>query len=99
MKSSAASQGKDVFFLNNGDHTEGSGLSDASVYTVGAHGVDLFPLISLMPFDALTIGNHDLYDDSTVRAMEDGGFIEGWGGRYLTSNTVNKTTGVEIGDR
>ena len=35
LKEAAASEGKDVFFVNNGDHVEGSGLSDASVYTVG----------------------------------------------------------------
>ena len=99
QKDAAAAEGKDVFFLNNGDHTEGSGLSDASMYTSGVHGLDLFPLISLMPFDALTVGNHDLYDDSTVALMEGSGFIDGWGGRYLTSNTVNSTTGVEIGGR
>ena len=66
LKSLASESGKDVFLLNNGDHVEGSGLSDASVYTNGIHGYDLFPLIGMMPFDALNIGNHDLYDNSTV---------------------------------
>ena len=56
VKALAASAGRDVFFLNNGDHVEGGGLSDASVYTTGVHGYDLFPLIGLMPFDALHLG-------------------------------------------
>jgi 2',3'-cyclic-nucleotide 2'-phosphodiesterase (5'-nucleotidase family) len=91
VKALAAEQGRDVFFLNNGDHTEGSGLSDASVYTAGVHGYDLFPLIQLMPFDALTIGNHDLYDTSTVSFMKhESGFIDSWAGNYLTSNTVSE---------
>jgi 2',3'-cyclic-nucleotide 2'-phosphodiesterase (5'-nucleotidase family) len=106
LKSLAKAQGRDVFFLNNGDHVEGSGLSDASVYTNGVHGFDLFPLISMMPFDALNIGNHDLYDDATIDFMNNNNlsgpydangeqsspFIEAWGGRYLTSNTLNATT-------
>jgi len=96
----AKSQNKDVFFLNNGDHTEGSGLSDASVYTVGIHGYDLFPLIQMMPFDALTVGNHDLYDDSTIEYMSGAsGFIDSWEGNYLTSNTVNATTGETVGEK
>lgn len=100
VKALAQAANKDVFFLNNGDHVEGSGLSDASVYTTGIHGYDLFPLISLMPFDALTIGNHDLYDDSTISYMKhESGFIDGWKGRYLTSNTFNATTNESIGSQ
>ena len=35
LKAAAKAAGKDVWFFNNGDHVEGSGLSDASVYTTG----------------------------------------------------------------
>ena len=35
IKANAKAAGKDVWFFNNGDHVEGSGLSDASVYTTG----------------------------------------------------------------
>ena len=84
---SHASQRGDVFFVNNGDHVEGSGLSDATLYTTGIHGSSLFPIISQMPFDVLTVGNHDLYDDETIDFMIDSGFIDGWNKRYLTSNT------------
>jgi len=70
------------------------------MYTVGIHGYDLFPLISLMPFDALTVGNHDLYDDGTIDYMKHGsGFIDGWNGTYLTSNTLNATTMEPVGSR
>ncbi|GMH82114.1 hypothetical protein TrVE_jg12982 [Triparma verrucosa] len=98
LKSLASETGKDVFLLNNGDHVEGSGLSDASVYTNGIHGYDLFPLIGMMPFDALNIGNHDLYDNSTVEYMTGASnFVEGWNGNYLTSNVYNATTNDNIG--
>lgn len=90
-------QGRDVFVLNNGDHVEGSGLSDASVYVSGVHGVELFPLIAKMPFDALTIGNHDLYLNSTIGHMVDADFINHWNGTYLTSTVRNATTGLHIG--
>ena len=63
------------------------------------HGADLFPLISMMPFDALNVGNHDLYDNSTVEFMETSGFIDGWNGSYLTSNVMNATTGETLGER
>jgi len=100
VKDMAATDGKDVFFVNNGDHVEGSGLSDASMYLPPyIHGFNLFPLIQLMPFDALTIGNHDVYDDSTVTFMQESGFVESWGGRYLTSNTRNASTGKTIGSK
>ena len=108
LKERAALEGKDVFFLNNGDHVEGSGLSDASVYTNGVHGYDLFPLIGMMPFDALNIGNHDLYDNATITFMKndpasgvDGvtPFVDSWKGNYLTSNTVNVTTKETIGEK
>ncbi len=99
LKQKAQAEGKDVWFLNNGDHTEGSGLSDASYYTTGVHGSDLFPLISMMPFDALTIGNHDLYLDGTVGFMQDSGFVDGWEGNYLTSNVKWADNQKEIGSR
>jgi len=99
LQSLAAESNSDIFLLNNGDHVEGSGLSDASVYTNGIHGYDLFPLIAMMPFDALNIGNHDLYDNSTVEYMTgESGFVDGWNGNYLTSNVYNATTNDNIGN-
>ena len=53
----------------------------------------------MMPFDALNIGNHDLYDDSTVSFMSDSGFIGSWNGTYLTSNVLQAATGEPVGDR
>jgi len=89
----------DVFFVNNGDHVEGSGLSDATMYTEAqTHGAELFPIISKMPFDVLTIGNHELYEDSTVNFMVSSGFINSWDGRYLTSNTRFNATNERIGE-
>jgi len=99
VKDQAINSGRgDVFFVNNGDHVEGSGLSDATLYTSAKiHGAELFPIISQMPFDVLTIGNHDLYDDETVGFMVESGFIGNWDGHYLTSNTFSSNDHSRIG--
>ena len=77
---------------------EGSGLSDATLYTsAGIHGAELFPIISEMPFDVLTVGNHDLYDDETIGFMVSSGFIDGWNGHYLTSNTFSSNDNTRVG--
>lgn len=99
-KLAASSVGRDVFFVNDGDHTQGSGVSDATAYTAGVHGSELFPILRKMPFDALTIGNHELYLDSTVRFMrESGGFVDSWNGKYVTSNVLDAATSDPLGSR
>jgi 2',3'-cyclic-nucleotide 2'-phosphodiesterase (5'-nucleotidase family) len=40
-----------------------------------------------------------VYDDSTIGYMVDSGFVSGWKGNYITSNTVNTTTQVPIGSQ
>ena len=44
-------------------------------------------------------GNHELYDAATMEAMSSSGYIHSWGGRYLTSNLLNATTGLPLGSR
>ncbi len=46
-----------------------------------------------MPYDAITIGNHELYHNETVGTMRDSGFVESWQGRYLTANVLDASTG------
>jgi hypothetical protein len=42
-----------------------------------------------MPYDAINVGNHELYENQVVDYMnQPAGFIEWWGDRYLSSNTV-----------
>eukprot|EP01052_Picozoa_sp_SAG31_P031692 SAG31_NODE_3386_length_4331_cov_2.421786_3_plen_162_part_00 len=57
-------------------------MSDAT----GVAGEFLLPILKQIPFDAITVGNHELYEDSTVENLVKSGFIEHWGERYLSSN-------------
>jgi 2',3'-cyclic-nucleotide 2'-phosphodiesterase (5'-nucleotidase family) len=71
----------DLFFVMNGDFMDGTGLS-----TIPPQ--HLTPILQHMPWDAVNIGNHELYFNETVQHMIDSGFIDHWEGHYLTSNTL-----------
>jgi 2',3'-cyclic-nucleotide 2'-phosphodiesterase (5'-nucleotidase family) len=75
-------QEKDLFFVMNGDFIDGTGLSTYPP-------VHLTPILEQMPWDALNIGNHELYKNSTVHYItRENGFVDHWDGGYLTSNTL-----------
>jgi len=80
LEEAANKVGKDVFFVMNGDMVDGTGLS-----TVPPE--HLLPIIETMPFDAVNMGNHELYHNETVEYLRSSGFIEHWNGNYLTTNT------------
>ena len=83
LKRRIEAAGKDVFFVMNGDFVDGTGLS-------GVPPIHLTPLLQQMPFDAVNVGNHELYHDDTVEFLQSSGFIDHWGGKYLSSNTFVK---------
>eukprot|EP00931_Biecheleriopsis_adriatica_P066355 TRINITY_DN40730_c0_g1_i1.p1 TRINITY_DN40730_c0_g1~~TRINITY_DN40730_c0_g1_i1.p1 ORF type:complete len:526 (+),score=92.06 TRINITY_DN40730_c0_g1_i1:46-1623(+) len=84
-------QGKDLFFVMNGDINDGTGLSTDPP-------VQLVPLLEKMPWDALTIGNHELYKSVFVEYLtRRDGFANFWGDRYLTANVLNATTRRPLG--
>lgn len=89
-------QGRDinnnVLFVNNGDLVDGTGLG----LTPPTH---LLPLLEKMPWDAINLGNHELFSNDTVDLMRNSGFVDHWGGNYLTSNTVLASTGEALGNR
>ncbi|WVQ96496.1 hypothetical protein IAU59_003601 [Kwoniella sp. CBS 9459] len=80
MRSIAASKGVDLLLIDAGDHHDGSGLVSSSPTAAG----DSETIFSMLPYDVLTIGNHELYhyDD----ALETYRNVGRWGGRYVTSN-------------
>jgi len=89
-------QGKDLFFVMNGDFMDGTGLStNPPAY--------LTPILQRMPWDAINIGNHELYKNSTVEFIsQQDGFVDFWEGKYLTSNVIHKDAGPidrPIGER
>jgi hypothetical protein len=95
-RQAAAAAGQDVFFFDNGDIQDGTGLSA----TTPDHVDHLAPLLAAAPYDALNCGNHELYQldgggapplpyDAPacgVVGLNRTGYIAGWEGRYLTSN-------------
>ena len=96
LKAAAASQGKDLWLFDNGDVVDGTGLTAAG----SVDGQLLFPLLQSVPYDALGIGNHELYKNSTVLRglLGEKGFVSHWGGKYLTSN-VQMANGAPLGSR
>jgi 2',3'-cyclic-nucleotide 2'-phosphodiesterase (5'-nucleotidase family) len=82
---------KDLFFVMNGDFMDGTGLSEVPP-------VHLTPLLEHMPWDAVNLGNHELYSNETVDWIVSN-FVDHWDGHFLTSNTVLKETGKPIGNR
>jgi len=84
---------RDIWFVMNGDFNDGTGLSQPAPSA-------LTSILEQMPWDALTIGNHELYLDETVRHItKDGGFIQWFGSRYVTSNVVHSDTRNPFGHR
>ena len=86
-------RGVDLFVLNTGDLVDGTGMSDATPVA----GEFLAPILQRIPYDGLTIGNHELYEDSTVDNLRDSGFLGAFGERVVTSNQRYAASGAPIG--
>ena len=83
----------DLFFVMNGDFMDGTALTTNPPSL-------LVPILEKMPWDAINIGNHELYEKSTIDYIsKPGGFIDHWEGKYLTSNTRHEGTKQNIGER
>jgi 2',3'-cyclic-nucleotide 2'-phosphodiesterase (5'-nucleotidase family) len=59
LAAAAAARGRDLFFVDNGDLNDGTGFSRKPPAA-------LVPLLRRMPFDALTTGNHELYENENI---------------------------------
>lgn len=85
---------KDIWFVMNGDWIDGTGLA------VNGDVSHLVPLIEKMPYDAINVGNHELYEDSVIDYItRPGGFVHWWGDRYLTSNILMSASRQPLGSR
>jgi 2',3'-cyclic-nucleotide 2'-phosphodiesterase (5'-nucleotidase family) len=83
----------DTWFVMNGDFIDGTGLSTYPP-------ANLESILMKMPWDAVNVGNHDIYKNETVAFItRPGGLVEWFGDRYLTSNVVHADTGKPIGQR
>lgn len=84
---------KDFFFVMNGDFMDGTGLS---TYPPSY----LTRILQEMPWNAVNIGNHELYRNETVSYIsQENGFIDYWKGNYLTSNVLLRDTMEPLGNR
>ncbi|KAJ9106089.1 hypothetical protein QFC21_001229 [Naganishia friedmannii] len=93
MRAKADAQGVDLLLVDSGDHHDGGGL--VSISPESADTSDYY--ISTLGYDALAIGNHELY-----KAI-DGEFVHKsvkhgrWKGRYLTSNVnITQADGMSV---
>lgn len=89
MKAKADYLGVDLLLIDSGDLHDGTGFGDATV----PNGKLTLPIFKKLPYDLLSIGNHELY---TTEIANDTyrNFAPNWGGRYLTSNVEFNDTGV-----
>ncbi|EIW67684.1 hypothetical protein TREMEDRAFT_33515 [Tremella mesenterica DSM 1558] len=99
MREEARRKGVDLLLIDAGDHHDGSGLVSSSPQSA-ARADEIF---AMLPYDVMTIGNHELYKYSVAKQLYDQRDM--WGARYLTSN-VNITieedgevVSVPIGER
>jgi len=105
LRHDARGQQRDVFFFDNGDINDGTGLSASAE----DHVEYLAPVLRMAGYDALNVGNHELYQRNgyglvpgaacPVVALHESGYISSWKGRYLTSNVVWANTLQPIGNR
>lgn len=80
---------RNLLFVMNGDFTDGTGLS---AYPPS----HLTPILMMMPWDALNIGNHELYSNATIAHITEGGFADFWGAKYVTSNVLRADQGSAL---
>ncbi|KAF5375572.1 hypothetical protein D9615_009216 [Tricholomella constricta] len=101
MKDIADKKGVDLLLVDSGDLHDGTGLTDGfPPGGIDAHDSNEF--FAKLPYDVLTIGNHELYVYNNTLDIYNN-FIPKFNGRYLSSNaniTLPGTSGtVPIGNR
>ncbi|KAH8112346.1 Metallo-dependent phosphatase-like protein [Phellopilus nigrolimitatus] len=97
MNKLALEKDVDLLLVDTGDVHDGTGLSDGfPPGDLDAHDSDQF--IKQLPYDVLSIGNHELSDGYAVALDMYTDFAPFWKGRYLSSN-VNITVFDESQNR
>ncbi|KAL0076793.1 nucleoside phosphatase family-domain-containing protein [Phycomyces blakesleeanus] len=98
MKEKAQKLKKDLFIVDTGDLHDGNGLSDVTPLD----GLVTQPMLKNIPYDVLSVGNHELYVNEVTLDVHKN-FVPHWKGRYLAANVYikdasnNKT--VQLGDK
>lgn len=81
MKTKADVLGVDLLLIDSGDLHDGTGFGDAT----SPNGKFTLPIFKQLPYDLLSIGNHELYTTEIATDTHQN-FAPNWGGRYVTSN-------------
>ncbi|KAF7197670.1 hypothetical protein HII31_01009 [Pseudocercospora fuligena] len=91
MKAKADVLGVDLLLVDSGDLHDGTGFGDATT----PNGKFTLPIFKQLPYDLLSIGNHELY---TTQIANDTyrNFAPNWGGRYVTSNVDIYNNGQRV---
>ncbi|EXJ93948.1 hypothetical protein A1O1_02341 [Capronia coronata CBS 617.96] len=89
MKAKADALGVDLLLIDSGDLHDGTGFGDATT----PNGRLTLPIFKKLPYDLLSIGNHELYTTEIANDTYHN-FAPYWGGRYITSNVDFNGTGV-----
>merc|ERR1711939_810332 len=89
MKAKADALGGDLLLVDSGDLHDGTGFGDATT----PNGKLTLPIFQKLPYDLLSIGNHELYTTEIANNTYHN-FAPHWGGRYITSNVEFNDTGV-----
>ena len=78
MKAKADVLGVDLLLVDSGDLHDGTGFGDATT----PNGRLTLPIFKQLPYDLLSIGNHELY---TTEIANDTyrNFAQNWAGRYV----------------
>jgi len=70
----------DVYFVMNGDFLHGTFLGTDPPHFLSG-------ILEQLPFDVVTLGEHDLSSEDSLRMLcEPGGLFDEWGDRLITSN-------------
>ncbi|EXJ60410.1 hypothetical protein A1O7_04562 [Cladophialophora yegresii CBS 114405] len=91
MKAKADVYGVDLLLVDSGDLHDGTGFGDATT----PNGQLTLPIFQKLPYDLLSIGNHELYTTEIANNTYHN-FAPRWGGRYVTSNVDFNLTGTPV---
>lgn len=91
MKAKADVLGVDLLLIDSGDLHDGTGFGDATT----PNGKFTLPIFKQLPYDLLSIGNHELYTTAIANDTYHN-FAPNWGGRYVTSNVDIYNNGKRV---
>ena len=82
---------RDLWLLNNGDWLHGTGLA------MDGNATNLLPIITSMPWDALSMGNHEAIYSDVLQDMKES-MLPKFPGKYITSNVLWKNNNNTTSD-